>query len=66
MFMQPSAHAQLKLQSLPKVNTMTFGLLEQIAVKTDMGQFLTTDRPQISIHEYYRGRLRVAIPQAFH
>ncbi len=47
-------HAHLKLQSLPKVNRMTFGLLEEILVKTDMGWFLTTDRPQISIHKYYR------------
>lgn len=47
-------HAHLKLQSLPKVNRMTFGLLEDFSVKTDMGWFLTTDRPQISIHKYYR------------
>lgn len=53
--MQFSAlHAHLKLQSLPKVNRMTFGLLEVILVKTDMGWFLTTDRPQITIRKYYR------------
>lgn len=54
-YMQFSAlHAHLKLQSLPKVNRMTIGLLEEFLVKTDMGWFLTTDRPQISIHKYYR------------
>ena len=48
-----ASHAYLKLQSRLKVNTVTFGLLEWISVKTDTGWFLTTDRPQISSHKYY-------------
>lgn len=48
-------HVRFKLQSVPKVNRMTLVYWKRSYVKTDMGWFLTTDRPQISVRKYYGG-----------